>query len=118
MPTAQIEHLFLALAAILVLARVLGALARRLGQPPVIGEIVAGLAMGPTLFSGQLAAALFPTEIRPLLASLASVGLALFMFIVGCELEIATVAQRRLVPIRVSVGSTALPFLMGSGLGL
>ncbi|HEX8092812.1 cation:proton antiporter, partial [Jatrophihabitans sp.] len=73
---------------------------------------------GPTLFSGQIAATLFPSEIRPLLASLANVGLALFMFIVGCELEHATVAERKLVPVGVALGSTVLPFLMGSGLGL
>lgn len=118
MPTDQIQQLFLGLAAILVLAKFLGMLAGRLGQPPVIGEIVAGLAMGPTLFNGHIAGTLFPTEIRPLLASLANVGLALFMFIVGCELEHATVVERKLVPISVSIGSTALPFLLGSGLGL
>ncbi len=118
MPTSQVQHLFLGLAAILVLARVLGLLAARLGQPPVIGEIVAGLAMGPTLFNGQIATTLFPTEIRPLLTALANVGLALFMFIVGSELEHATVVERKLVPISVSIGSTALPFLLGSGLGL
>lgn len=118
MPTSQVQHLFLGLAAILVLARVLGLVAARLGQPPVIGEIVAGLAMGPTLFNGQIAATLFPTEIRPLLTALANVGLALFMFIVGSELEHATVVERKLVPISVSIGSTALPFLLGSGLGL
>ncbi|HST49827.1 cation:proton antiporter [Jatrophihabitans sp.] len=118
MPTHQIQALFLGLAAILVLARVLGWLAARLGQPPVIGEIIAGIAMGPTLFGGQIASTLFPTEIRPLLAALANVGLALFMFIVGCELEHATVVERKLMPISVSVGSTVLPFLLGSGLGL
>jgi len=117
-PTSQVQHLFLGLAAILVLARVLGMIAARLGQPPVIGEIVAGLAMGPTLFNGQIASTLFPTEIRPLLTALANVGLALFMFIVGSELEHATVVERKLVPISVSIGSTALPFLLGSGLGL
>ena len=101
MPTHQIQALFLGLAAILVLARVLGLIAARLGQPPVIGEIIAGMAMGPTLFYGQIASTLFPTEIRPLLASLANVGLALFMFIVGCELEHATVVERKLVPISV-----------------
>lgn len=118
MPSSQVQHLFLGLAAILVLARVLGMLAARLGQPPVIGEIVAGLAMGPTLFNGQIASTLFPTEIRPLLTALANVGLALFMFIVGSELEHATVVERKLVPISISIGSTALPFLLGSGLGL
>jgi Kef-type K+ transport system membrane component KefB len=114
----QVEELFLGLAVILVLAKVLGMLASRIGQPPVIGEIVAGIAIGPTLFHGQIAATLFPTEIRPLLASLANVGLALFMFIVGCELEHAIVAERKRVPISVSLGSTVLPFAMGSALAL
>jgi Kef-type K+ transport system membrane component KefB len=114
----QVEELFLGLAVILVLAKVLGMLASRIGQPPVIGEIVAGIAIGPTLFNGQIAATLFPTEIRPLLASLANVGLALFMFIVGCELEHAIVAERMRVPISVSLGSTVLPFAMGSALAL
>lgn len=113
-----VEELFLGLAVILVLAKLLGMLAARIGQPPVIGEIVAGIAIGPTLLNGQIAATLFPTEIRPLLASLASVGLALFMFIVGCELEHAIVAERKLVPISVSLGSTVLPFAMGSALAL
>ena len=118
MPAHQIEELFLGLAVILALAKILGTLARLIGQPPVIGEIVAGIAIGPTLFSGQIAMALFPTEIRPLLAGLANVGLALFMFIVGCELEHAIVAERKAVPISVSVGSTVLPFAMGSALAL
>jgi len=117
-PTHQIQALFLGLAAILVLARVLGMIAARLGQPPVIGEIIAGIAMGPTLLHGQIASTLFPTDIRPLLAALANVGLALFMFIVGCELEHATVVERKMMPISVAIGSTALPFLLGSGLGL
>ncbi len=118
MQAHQIEELFLALAVILVAAKILGMLASRLGQPPVIGEIVAGIAMGPTLFHGQIAATLFPTEIRPLLASLANVGLALFMFIVGCGLEHAIVGERKRIPISVSLGSTALPFAMGSALAL
>jgi Kef-type K+ transport system membrane component KefB len=117
-PAHQIQALFLGLAAILVLARVLGLIAARLGQPPVIGEIIAGIAMGPSLFDGQIASTLFPDDIRPLLASLANVGLALFMFIVGCELEHATVVERKLMPISVAIGSTALPLLLGSGLGL
>jgi Kef-type K+ transport system membrane component KefB len=116
-PTHQVQELFLGLAAILVLARVLGLVAARLGQPPVIGEIIAGIAMGPTLLHGHVASTLFPADIRPLLAALANVGLALFMFIVGCELEHATVVERKLMPISVSIGSTALPFLLGSGLG-
>ena len=118
MPSQQVEELFLGLAVILVLARVLGVLAGRVGQPPVVGEIVAGLAVGPTLWHGQVAGVLFPAEVRPLLASLANVGLALFMFIVGCELEHAIVAERKSVPVGVAVGATAVPFGLGSGLAL
>ncbi len=118
MPAHQIQALFLGLAAILVLARLLGRLAARLGQPPVIGEILAGIAMGPSLLHGHIASTLFPNDIRPLLSSLADVGLALFMFMVGCELEHTAVAERKLMPISVAVGSTTLPFLFGSGLGL
>ncbi|HEY0165851.1 MAG TPA: cation:proton antiporter [Jatrophihabitans sp.] len=118
MTAHQVEVLFLGLVVILVLAKVLGMLASRIGQPPVIGEIVAGIAIGPTLFNGQIAATLFPTEIRPMLAALANVGLALFMFIVGCELEHAIVAGRKRVPVSVSLGSIVLPFTMGSVLAL
>src|SRR5688572_15046629 len=80
--------LLLDLAIIIVAARSLGALARRIGQPAVIGEIVAGILLGPSvlgrLFPG-LPAALFPPEVP--LRSLADLGLVFFMFLVGLELD-------------------------------
>jgi Kef-type K+ transport system membrane component KefB len=115
-PTHQVMSLFISVAAILVLANAFGALARRLGQPPVIGEIVAGVAVGPTLFHGDVAAALFPYEIRPFLATLANLGLAFFMFIVGSELEHAIVRDRRMLPASIAIASTALPFGLGAAL--
>ncbi|CAM5642091.1 Cation/H+ exchanger domain-containing protein OS=Streptomyces fumanus OX=67302 GN=GCM10018772_17550 PE=4 SV=1 [Streptomyces fumanus] len=69
----------------MLLARSLGALARRLGQPAVIGEVLAGVALGPTLFDGVVSETLFPDTVRPLLSALAAVGVAVFMFIVGLE---------------------------------
>ncbi|OEU98262.1 MULTISPECIES: hypothetical protein [Streptomyces] len=79
MTPEQVQSFFAALAAVLVLGRLLGAAARRLGQPPVVGELLAGVLLGPTLFDGAAARFLFPADIRPLLAALADLGLVLFI---------------------------------------
>ena len=72
-----LPHLLLALVAVLVAARAVGALFRRLGQPPVIGEVVAGILLGPSLL-GRLApgasAFLFPAEVLPHLEVIAQAG--------------------------------------------
>jgi hypothetical protein len=63
--TDQEVQLFLAdLAIIILLARLLGMAAKRLGQPPVLGEIIAGILLGPTLFHGKITATLFPITLR------------------------------------------------------
>ncbi|WP_367127808.1 cation:proton antiporter [Saccharothrix sp. HUAS TT1] len=114
--TDQVALLLLDLALILVLAQAFGALARRLGQPPVVGEILAGVLLGPTLFAGQFSALLIPTDVRPLLTPLANVGVALFMFLVGLELDRSLIASRRRVVIGVALSATLVPFALGSGL--
>jgi Kef-type K+ transport system membrane component KefB len=117
--TAHDTGLLLAdLALVIALARLFGAAARRIGQPPVIGEIVAGILLGPTLFGGALTEALFPQSLRPALAGLAQVGLVLFMFIVGYELDRSLVRGRGRVAAAISIGSTALPLVAGAALGL
>lgn len=116
MTSHQVQLLFVDLALILVLARVLGALAVRVRQPPVVGEIVAGILLGPTLFSGAVSGALFPADIRPLLNALAQVGVALFMFLIGLELEKKVLRGSRSVAVAAAVGSTLLPFALGIGL--
>lgn len=110
--------MLLGLAAIIVLARLLGAAARRVGQPPVIGEIVAGILVGPTLFGTVLSDHLFPTDVRPALSGLANVGLVLFMFIVGYELDHTLVRGKERVAASVSVGSIVLPFGLGAALAI
>jgi Kef-type K+ transport system membrane component KefB len=109
----QVGVMLLGLAVIIVLARLLGAAARRLGQPPVIGEILAGILVGPTLFGSVVTDALFPVDVRPALAGLANVGLVLFMFIVGYELDHTLVRGKERIAVSVSVGSIALPFGLG-----
>jgi Kef-type K+ transport system membrane component KefB len=108
-----VGQMLLGLAAIIALARVLGALAKRVGQPPVVGEILAGVLVGPTLFGTVVSDHLFPTEVRPALSGLANVGLLLFMFIIGYELDHTLVRDRKRVAVSVSVGSIVLPLGLG-----
>ncbi len=111
--------LMIGLAVIILLARLLGALARRLGQPPVVGEILAGILVGPSIFGTVVSGRLFPTaEVRPALGGLANVGLALFMFIVGYELDQTLIRGKERVAVSVSLGSIMLPFGLGAALAV
>lgn len=109
----QLTALLADVALITLLARALGVLARRVGQPAVIGEILAGVALGPTLFGGALAHRLLPLDVRPLLSVLANLGLVLFMFCTGLELDHRLVARRGRAVTAVSLGSTAFPAALG-----
>lgn len=118
MDTHQTTSLLVGLAAMVVLARLLGILARRLGQPAVIGEVLAGIALGPTLFGGAVTEALFPEDIRPLLAALAAIGVAVFMFIVGFEWDPGMIRGSGRLAASVSFSSILLPFSLGMVLAL
>jgi Kef-type K+ transport system membrane component KefB len=118
MTAHQVGVMLLGLAAIIVLARLLGAAAKRVGQPPVVGEILAGILVGPTLFGSAVSDHLFPTDVRAALAGLANVGLVLFMFIVGYELDHTLVRGKERVAVSVSIGSIVLPFALGAGLAV
>ncbi|MGD9528421.1 cation:proton antiporter [Pseudonocardia sp.] len=109
-------YVFLDIAIIVAMARVFGRLAQRVGQPAVIGEIVAGIALGPTLLGllpGNLPLVLFPMEVRPYLNVIAQIGLILFMFLVGLEVDLSTLRQRRATALTVSLTSVVLPFSLG-----
>jgi Kef-type K+ transport system membrane component KefB len=116
MNTNQVIFLLLDLALILVLAGMFGAIARRLGQPPVVGEIFAGSLVGPTLLHGAIAHNLFPADVRPLLGALANVGVAMFMFLIGMELDYRAMRGQRSMTVSVSLMSAALPFGLGVAL--
>ncbi|MCA2216427.1 cation:proton antiporter domain-containing protein [Jidongwangia harbinensis] len=116
MTSHAVGQLLFGLAVIIVLARVLGALARKAGQPPVVGEIIAGILIGPSLFGTLVSDQLFPVDIRPALAGLANVGLVLFMFIVGYELDHTLVRGRQRIAVSVSIGSIVAPLVLGAGL--
>jgi Kef-type K+ transport system membrane component KefB len=94
MTSHQVQLLFVDLALILLLARGLGRLLSKVGQPPVVGEILAGVLLGPTLFDGKVAATLFPADVRIPLTGMADVGVALFMFMVGLEIDTSSLRGR------------------------
>lgn len=116
MESERLQLLFLGLALILVLARALGALATRLRQPRVVGEILAGILLGPTLFAGTLSNALFPVELRAVLSGLATLGIVLFMFVIGMSIEGRPTAGR--VTSGAVAGSMLVPMLLGVPLAL
>src|SRR5215468_870736 len=117
--TDQEVQLFLAdLAIIILFARLLGVAAKRIGQPPVVGEIIAGILLGPTLLDGKITATLFPLTVKPALSALANLGVVLFMFVVGYELDLRLVRGRERVAASVSVCSIVLPLSLGAGLGV
>jgi Kef-type K+ transport system membrane component KefB len=114
-----VAKVLLDIAVITIVARALGGLAVRLRQPAVMGEIVAGLALGPSLlglFPGHLDTWLFPADGRPFLNVVAQLGLVLFMFLVGYELETGHLRGGSRVVSSVSTASIVLPFGLGFAL--
>jgi len=106
------------LALIVVLAKAVGRLARAWGQPAVIGEILVGILLGPSLFHGAISDALFPTNVRPALSVLANLGLVLFMFVVGLEFDFDRLQGSRRVAGAIVAGGTLVPFALGLLLAL
>ena len=109
------------ISAILLFARLVGWSFRKIHQPRVMGEIVAGLLLGPSLL-GWLAPGvsliLFPPERLGSLNSLGQVGVLLFMFLVGLKLDLASVFARGRAVLMISHASIAVPLVLGAGLAL
>jgi Kef-type K+ transport system membrane component KefB/nucleotide-binding universal stress UspA family protein len=125
MMSALLENpltLLLAQAALIVLlSRSVGLLARRLGQPMVVAEILAGIVLGPSLFGWLLpaaSAALFPSSSLPTLGLLSELGLLLFMFLIGLELDPRLLRGRAQSSVAISHSSIVLPFALGGVLAL
>lgn len=121
-PGSSLAQVLLALATVTLLARVLGGLFRRfLGQPAVIGEIVAGIALGPSVLGHlwpQARAALLPDEVAPHLGMISKLGVVLFMFLVGLQLEPRLLRHQGQRTVAISHSSIVLPFLLGTALAL
>ncbi|GAA2707346.1 cation:proton antiporter [Micromonospora olivasterospora] len=115
---ATVVQVVLAVAVITALSYLLGLVARRLGQPAVIGQMFAGIALGPSVLGqlpGDLGKALFPMAIRPYLTVVAQLALVLFLFYVGYELNRGLLRQRvQAVPL-VAAAAFVVPMLLGAG---
>ena len=123
-PGASVDvltHVLIALVVIIIVARCLGSLFRRIGQPPVMGEIIGGILLGPSLL-GRVApeayAFLLPHSVAPHLGVLAQVGVILYMFLVGLHLDTGLLRRRTEASIAISHTSILAPFLLGSALAL
>lgn len=107
------------LAVVVSLGSLLARLARRWGQPPVVGEIVAGIMLGPSLLGllpGHLTTRLFPLDERPVLTVFANVGLVLFMFGVGFEADLRHMRGAQSAVVSVMIGSVLVPLAAGIGI--
>jgi Kef-type K+ transport system membrane component KefB len=116
-----LPRLLLQLMAIVLLARVLGALFSRFGQPAVVGEIVAGIVLGPSLL-GAMAPGVFAFLFAPgsvgVLKILSEIGVLLFLFLVGLELDIESLRNRAHAAVVVSHASILVPYFLGVVLSL
>jgi len=122
MTSAQLSAaFFLQMFVILLACRLVGALSRRLGQPQVVGEMIAGVLIGPSLFgllAPGLQQVLFPKESLKVLYVGAQLGVGLYMFLVGVEFDIDTFRSRARSAASVSFAGMAAPFVLGAILAL
>jgi Kef-type K+ transport system membrane component KefB len=114
-------HVLLALVVVIATARAMGWVFRSARQPQVVGEILAGIVLGPSLL-GRLAPGaegyLFPAAVGPFLNIIAQVGVILYMFLVGLELDPALLRKRGHTTVAISHASIITPFLLGATIAL
>ena len=117
----MLVKVLLALTVIMITARVVGLLFARLNQPAVIGEVVGGIILGPSLLgrlSPEAAAFLLPADAAPFLGVIAQIGVILYMFLIGLELDLGVLRARLSMTIVVSQASIVVPFALGGALAL
>ncbi|MGE3803986.1 MAG: cation:proton antiporter [Gemmataceae bacterium] len=111
-------RVLIALAAIVIAGQILGRLFVLVSQPPVIGEVIAGILLGPSFLGAEYSAYLLPAEVAPYLSVIAQLGVVLYMFLVGLELNPALLKQRAHAAVAISHASILFPFLLGATLAL
>lgn len=113
-----LARLLLQFLVVILATRLLGSLFARFAQPRVIGEITAGILLGPSLFGWVRPAAsgfIFPTESLGTLQLFSQIGVCIFMFVVGLELDLGHLKQKARVVWVISNTGIIVPFLLGLG---
>jgi len=116
---AMLLSVLLALTVIIITARATGWLFAKLDQPAVIGEVIGGILLGPSLlghFAPGLQAVLIPADAAPFLGVISQLGVILYMFLVGLELDLALLRSTVSITITISAASIIVPFALGAGL--
>jgi Kef-type K+ transport system membrane component KefB/mannitol/fructose-specific phosphotransferase system IIA component (Ntr-type) len=116
----EVTVLFVSIAVLLGTARLLGELCKRVRQPAVLGEIAAGILLGPTVLGAiapGLAAGLFPAEgaVPISLNAITTVAISLFLLVAGMEVDLTTVWRQGKSALIVGVVGMVLPFILGLG---
>src|SRR5262245_10798444 len=109
--------LLLQVGTILIATRLVGLIFRKLHQPSVVGEMIAGILLGPSLLgwlASELSARLFPPASLGYLNSLSQIGLLIFMFLVGLELDLGHLRELGRAAVMTSQVSIVFPFILGS----
>jgi Kef-type K+ transport system membrane component KefB len=104
---------------IILVARFFGWVCKKIGQPSVVGEIIAGILLGPSLlgmFYPEFSGILFPKESLGNLQFLSQIGLILFMFVIGMELDLKALRNKAHDAVVISHASIIIPFALGMGL--
>ncbi len=118
-PPPPVATILLELAGIIVMARLVGRLFRRIGQPAVVGEIVAGILLGKSVLDhigSGYTDVLFPPDAVPYLKVIAALGLVLYMFVVGLEIDTSLIRGKGRVAASISIMSIVAPFALGIAL--
>lgn len=117
--THPLAILLAQIVSIILAARLFGWICKRIGQPSVVGEIIAGIVLGPSLaglYWPEFSAALFPAQSLGNLQFLSQIGLIMFMFVVGMELDLNVLKTRAHEAVVISHASIVIPFALGMGL--
>lgn len=120
-PAFDLALLTAQIVAIVCVARAVGSVLARLGQPRVVGEMAAGLLLGPSVFgriAPDLSGMLFPPASLGFINTIAQLGVLLFMFVVGLDLDLAKLRRQSHAALLTSHASIIAPFLLGTLLSL
>jgi predicted Kef-type K+ transport protein len=121
-------HVMITLAAVIFLGTILGQVCRYIGQPPVIGEVLAGILLGPSLLGAISPCAMYALipsvaadpkgQVPAALKAVSQIGVVLYMFLVGLELNAARLKKQAHSAVAISHASIVVPFVLGSALAL